>query len=259
MLFPELSTTAATLIILAFFLTHWFTSAFAQTFFLHRYSAHNMFAMNRFWERFFYLFTAISQGSSYLNPRAYAILHRMHHSYSDTEKDPHSPHFFKDVFQMMWQTKKIYQDLVNNRIEPEPRFDTNYASWHALDRIADHVVVRLGWVLVYTAFYVAIAPSAWFYLLLPVHYLMGPVHGAGVNWCGHKYGYRNYDLRDHSKNTFNCDIFFMGELFQNNHHKYPTRPKFATRWFEIDAGYTIIRLLAFANIIKLNQKAFRNS
>jgi stearoyl-CoA desaturase (delta-9 desaturase) len=42
--------------------------------------------MSKFWERFFYLFAYITQGSSYLSPRAYAILHRMHHAYTDTEK-----------------------------------------------------------------------------------------------------------------------------------------------------------------------------
>jgi fatty-acid desaturase len=43
------------------------------------------------WERFFNVLTAISQNSSYLNPRGYAVLHRMHHAYSDTEGDPHTP------------------------------------------------------------------------------------------------------------------------------------------------------------------------
>eukprot|EP01036_Dinobryon_divergens_P038408 gene38408-50429_t len=31
------------------------------------------------------------EGSSFLSPRAYAILHRMHHAFSDTKRDPHSP------------------------------------------------------------------------------------------------------------------------------------------------------------------------
>ena len=52
--------------------------------------------------------TYVFQGSSFLNPRAYAILHRMHHTYSDTEKDPHSPYFAKDVLGMMVKTKNIY-------------------------------------------------------------------------------------------------------------------------------------------------------
>ena len=81
-----------------FFTGHWFSSLFSQTFFLHRYSAHHMFEMNKFWERFFHIFTFISQGSSYLNARAYAILHRLHHVHSDTKNDPHSPVFYKSVF-----------------------------------------------------------------------------------------------------------------------------------------------------------------
>jgi stearoyl-CoA desaturase (delta-9 desaturase) len=83
------------MIIFLFLILHWYLSLFGQTFFLHRYGAHKMFTMNKFWEKFFYLFAWITQGSSYLNPRAYAILHRMHHAYSDTEKDPHTPHFFQ--------------------------------------------------------------------------------------------------------------------------------------------------------------------
>ena len=100
-----------------FFTGHWFSSLFSQTFFLHRYSAHHMFEMNKFWERFFHIFTFISQGSTYLNARAYAILHRLHHAHSDTKTDHHSPVFYKSVFGMMWRTKKIYSDLVNDRIK----------------------------------------------------------------------------------------------------------------------------------------------
>lgn len=39
--------------ILAFFLAHWYLSLFAQTFFLHRYAAHQMFTMNKTWEKTF--------------------------------------------------------------------------------------------------------------------------------------------------------------------------------------------------------------
>ncbi len=77
--------------ILVLFATHWTLSIFGQTFFHHRYGAHRMFSMNRFWDRFFYLFSFIVQSPSFLVPRAYAILHREHHAFSDTERDPHSP------------------------------------------------------------------------------------------------------------------------------------------------------------------------
>jgi stearoyl-CoA desaturase (delta-9 desaturase) len=48
-----------------------------------------MFTMSKAWEKFFYILSWIFQGSSYLSPRAYGIMHRMHHAYADTEKDPH--------------------------------------------------------------------------------------------------------------------------------------------------------------------------
>src|SRR5690349_8288246 len=98
-------------IILAFFVLHWQATIFAQTFFLHRYCAHRMFTMSKGWERFFYLFTYVSQGSSFLVPRGYAVLHRMHHAYSDTPQDPHSPRNYSGLGAMMMDTKVRYHDL----------------------------------------------------------------------------------------------------------------------------------------------------
>lgn len=94
----------------------------------------------------------------------------------------------------------------------------------------------------------------WMFLLLPIHFFMGPIHGAIVNWCGHKYGYSNYDNDDHSKNTLPIDIFLMGELMQNNHHKKPNSINFAQKKFEIDPSYQIIKVLTFLRIIKLRKE-----
>jgi stearoyl-CoA desaturase (delta-9 desaturase) len=82
---------------------------------------------------------------------------------------------------------------------------------------------------------------------------MGPIHGAIVNWCGHKYGYSNFDNKDQSKNTTPFDFLMLGELFQNNHHKYPNSPNFAKRWFEIDPVYPFMRFLHWVRIIKLRK------
>jgi stearoyl-CoA desaturase (delta-9 desaturase) len=213
-----------------------------------------MFKMSRGWERFFHLLTFVSQGSSYLNPRAYAILHREHHAYSDTAKDPHSPHFYRNVLSMMHHTLGRYQGYNHRRVEPEARFDQPAVpEWPALDRFGRTWVSHVLFMAGYTAFYVAFAPSWGYYLLLPVHFLMGPIHGAIVNWCGHKYGYRNFDTtrEDKSRNTLVFDFVTMGELFQNNHHKFGMSPNFAARWFEIDPTYPIIKLFAWLKIIDL--------
>ena len=209
--------------------------------------------MEKFWERFFYLILLVSQGSSFLNPRAYAILHRMHHAYSDTEKDPHSPHFFKDVFGMMIATKNMYLNYLRYKIEPEPAFRGNYPEWPLIDRIGDSWVWRLSCALFYIGFYVAFAEYWWMFILLPVHFLMGPLHGAIVNWCGHKYGYSNHDNDDHSKNSLPWDFLMMGELFQNNHHKKPNSPKFSSHWWEFDPTYPVMKVLHWMRIIRIRK------
>jgi stearoyl-CoA desaturase (Delta-9 desaturase) len=240
--------------ILSFFVGHWMLSVFCQTFFLHRYGAHRMFTMNKFWERFFYLLTYIAQGPSFLDPRAYAILHRMHHAYSDTEKDPHSPLNFSNVGTMMWSTKLRYDDFAYDRVEPEPRFDGGVPEWNALDRIGQNWYCRILWCALYVGFYVAFAPSAWWYLLLMGHFLMGPIHGAIVNWGGHRYGYQNFNNGDVSKNALFIDFLTLGELFQNNHHKFGMSPKFAARWFEIDPAWYVIKLLGWVGVIEITSK-----
>ena len=237
-------------VILTFFVGHWLTSVFCQTFFLHRYGAHRQFSMSKGWERAFHLLTYLAQGSSYLNPRAYAILHRMHHAFSDTERDPHSPLFHSNPGSLMWETKHKYDDYAYRRVEPEPRFDGGYPEWPWLDKLGQSWPMRLTWVAAYSAVYFAFAPSVWWFLLLPAHFVMGPIHGAIVNWGGHKYGYRNYKSADVSRNTLVFDFLTFGELFQNNHHAFSMSPNFAARWFEVDPAYPIIVLFAKLGIIR---------
>lgn len=242
--------------ILVFFVLHWQLSVFCQTFFLHRYGAHRMFTMSKGWERFFHLLTYALQGPSYLNPRGYAILHRMHHAFSDTDKDPHSPRNYGNVMSMMLQTKHAYDNYAYDRVKPEERFDGGTPTWPALDKLGQSWPMRIFWCAVYVAFYVHFVPegSGWLYALLPFHFVMGPVHGAIVNWCGHKYGYANYDNHDDSKNTLAFDFLTMGELFQNNHHMFGMSPNFAARRFEVDPAYIFIRIFAALGIIELSTK-----
>jgi stearoyl-CoA desaturase (delta-9 desaturase) len=238
--------------ILAFFFIHWFSSLFFHTFFLHRYASHKMYLTSPFWEKTFYFLTWFFQGSSYLVPRAYAVMHRMHHAYSDTEKDPHSPHFFKDVWDMMMNTRNIYNAFLVGKNVPDAEFTKDYLPvWSKMDKIGDNLLTRILWIAGYVSFYIAFAPAWYWYLLLPIHALMGPVQGAIVNWVGHKYGYSNFDNGDHSRNSERWGIFLLGELFQNNHHYFPKSAKFAVKKYEWDPTYFIMRILNKLGIIQI--------
>ncbi|HTP12090.1 MAG TPA: acyl-CoA desaturase, partial [Bacteroidota bacterium] len=101
----------------------------------------------------------------------------MHHAYSDTERDPHSPHYFRSMFRMMWKTKDYYLDLLMRKVEPEKGFDKNIPEWPAFDRIANLWTLRFAWAGLYTLYYVHFATEPWMFLLLPVHCVTGPIHG----------------------------------------------------------------------------------
>lgn len=238
------------MIIIIFFIGHWYISLFLQTFFLHRYTSHKMFTMNFAWERIFFFMTFLAQGSSFLHPAAYGVMHRRHHSYSDTEKDPHSPVHVNNIFKFMWNTFEQYRVLANE-FSNNKRDENDLPRWVLIEKAGESMVVRTLFIISYSLIYLKFSTAGWQYLLLPIHIFMGPIHGFIVNWFGHKAGYRNFDdLKDNSKNTLPIDLLMMGELYQNNHHKKPKNINFAVRWFELDLGYIVTKNFKKLRIIK---------
>jgi stearoyl-CoA desaturase (delta-9 desaturase) len=214
-----------------------------------------MFAMSTLVERVYHLLAYLVQGSSYLSPRAYAVLHREHHAYSDTPRDPHTPTRFPHVLAMMWDTSVRFTAHFKFRSTPDRRFLGDCPEWPVLERIGSSWTSRIGWGVAYGLVYLWLATAWWQFLLLPVHWLLGPVHGAIVNWCGHRYGYRNFSTADESRNFLPIDFLTMGELYQNNHHRAAGRLNFAARWFEFDPTFAVLRVLALIRVIELRPGA----
>jgi stearoyl-CoA desaturase (Delta-9 desaturase) len=214
-----------------------------------------MFTMSPFWEKVFFVLTWFFQGSNYLSPYGYGVMHRMHHAFADTENDPHSPKYDETMFKMMWKTKTIYSQINNGEIEVDKRFTNGAPQWKSFDTFARSWVSRIFWGAAYVGVYLVFADVWWLWLLLPAQFLLSPIHGAIINWFAHKYGYRNFSVKDTSKNFLPFDFLMMGESYHNNHHKYGNRPNFGgIRWHEIDPTYLIIKLLAKMRIIQLKDK-----
>ncbi|MCY7411348.1 MAG: acyl-CoA desaturase [Chitinophagales bacterium] len=239
------------MIILIFFVCHWYISLFFQTFFHHRYSAHQMFTMSPRTEKIFIFLSWLTQGSSYLSPYAYGLMHRLHHAYADTEKDPHSPKFDKNIWAMMWRTKLIYVDICEDRYPVEPKFKANLPHWPAFEKFADSWYSRVMWGSLYVGFYFLFATHWYLWLLLPIQFVMGPFHGAIINWFAHTIGSVRFKMDDTSKNLFPVDFLMLGESYHNNHHSHPARANFGIRWYEIDPVYPFIKLFHWMKIIKL--------
>ncbi|MBK5272853.1 MAG: acyl-CoA desaturase [Bacteroidia bacterium] len=240
-------------IILIVFICHWYISLFSLTFLQHRYAAHGVFTMSKPWERFFYLFAYVAQGSSYVSPRNFGILHRMHHAYTDTEKDPHSPLFDKNVFTLMWNTRAVSTALFTGKIIPEERFLKNLPEWNALDNWAHSWMSRVMWIIIWTLFYIFFATSAWWFLLLPFHILNVPTHAVVINWFAHKYGAVGYKMKNTSRNLWPFDIIMLGEAYHNNHHKYPSAVNFGRRWYQIDPVYPVLLFFNWVHIIRIDK------
>ncbi|GJM30614.1 MAG: fatty acid desaturase [Cyclobacteriaceae bacterium] len=208
--------------------------------------------MSKFTEKVVFVLTWFFQGSNYLSAYGYGIMHRMHHAFADTPEDPHSPKYDENIFKMMWKTKSTYSAITSKSLKVEERFTKNIPEWTAFDRFARSWVSRIAWGGLYVLFYWHFATHWWLWILLPVQFMLSPIHGAIINWFAHKYGYRNFEVGDTSRNFLPVDFLMMGESYHNNHHKYGSRANFGgIRWHEIDPTYFVILLLDKIGIIKL--------
>lgn len=219
-----------------------------------------MFHMSSFWEKFFYLLTYIAQGASFLNPRSYSVMHQRHHAHSDTHKDPHSPTNHGNVVSMMIATYNEYKGLLAQsdfeKFKKELKDDSiihHYPTWPWLDKLAASHWNIILWAAIYLFLYLWFQVEPLYYLLIPIHLFIGPIQGAIVNWCGHNYGHRNYEIKDHSRNTLLWDIPLMGELYQNNHHYSCQKINFAHKWYEFDPTYLIIKFMSYIRVIKIKR------
>ncbi len=193
-----------------------------------------------------------------MSPRAYAIMHRMHHAYTDTEKDPHSPGYSSNVFKMMSRTNKFYMGIYKGTLQVDDKFMKNIPDWPAFDKWALTWKSSVLWSLIYISYYIIFATAWWMFLLIPVHILMGPVHGTIINWFAHKYGYTNFKVNNTSKNLLPIDFLMLGESYHNNHHKFPSRINFGgIKWHEIDPVYPVIRLFDRLGVVKIKDRSLK--
>lgn len=179
-----------------------------------------------------------------LDPKAWVVMHRLHHEHSDTPQDPHSP-VNVGILGIGGAQLRSYKRVIVGLLRHDPRY-TRYA------KDLDFPVSRLNrtgrWWLPYALHaVVGIALGASVGWLFGAAYFIGmmshPVQGFLVNSFGHAVGGRNFDTPDNSRNNHLVAWLILGEGFQNNHHRYPASALFAYRRTELDPGYLACLLL----------------
>lgn len=223
------------------------------TVFYHRALAHRSVTLHPLLETF-----VIHSGNwvTGLDPKGWVCMHRLHHRYSDTPKDPHSP-----VKKGIWKVLPLQLYSYKKTILGLLRRKSEYIS---LVQDLDFPVSFLNrtrlWYLPYLlhlviAIVIALAFHAW---ILAACYWIGmmshPLQGWMVNALAHRFGYINFKTSDNSRNNTVVAWLVFGDGYQNNHHHNPGLAKFSVKPMEFDLGFGLCLILSHLGILKVHSR-----
>jgi stearoyl-CoA desaturase (delta-9 desaturase) len=214
------------------------------TLFLHRSQAHKSITFHPALSHFMRFWLWMTTG---MRTKEWVAIHRKHHSITDKEGDPHSPHVY-GIKQVLLKGALLYHSASKNTTMVDNFGVGTPADWIEKNLYTPHS--RLGILLMLVIDCVLFGP--WGIVVWGVQMLWIPFWAAGViNGLGHWWGYRNGETRDHSTNITNIGIIIGGEELHNNHHLEPANPKLSRQPWEFDIGwmwFKIFKSFGLANV-----------
>ena len=188
------------------------------TVFYHRVSAHKN-QINPFVEKFLICLSWIGITSSAIS---WAGVHRKHHRFSDTIKDPHSPKFI-GKFKTYWQLSNNDQDAL--KYVP----DLMKKQWYVFQHKHYFKVLLMLHITV-----VLLLPIQWYWGVLIVPAFLMWCSGSIINmFCHDNHGPKNIDT---------IGVLTAGEGWHKNHHLDPSNPSFGHRADWGNVLYNLIKL-----------------
>ena len=180
--------------------------------------------------------------------------HRKHHTFTDEEGDPHSPHAgagagFPGMVKGLWHahtgwlfethgqasSKRFARDLLE---DPKMRAINRSFPLIALSSVL--LPFLLGLALGGGALVAGLSALLWGGLvrIFIVHHITW-----SINSICHFFGRRRFDTDDHSTNVFWLALPSLGEAWHHNHHAFPQSACQGLRWYEIDpSGWLILAM-----------------
>lgn len=216
---------------------------FAVTLYLHRCQAHRALELHPIISHIFRFWLWMSTG---MVTKAWTAIHRKHHAKVETDEDPHSPvaHGIKKVF---WEGTELYRKEAKNpetlsrygEGTPDDWMERNVYTRHSTWGITSMLIINL-------MLFGPLGLTMW-----AIQMAWIPFFAAGVvNGIGHYWGYRNFEVKDASRNIIPIGFFIGGEELHNNHHAFATSAKFSEKWWEFDIGWVVIRALQVFGLAK---------
>jgi len=182
--------------------------------------------------------------------------HRIHHQHSDQKGDPHSPHVPHGPG--FWgRIRGFLHAHVGWALAPDHPGLEKYAP----DLLKSRMICMVSSMFLFWAVLGLLIPAGLGYAIngwmgALTGFLWGGLvrvflaHHAtwSVNSICHLWGRRRYATSDKSRNNLLVGVLALGEGWHNNHHAFPTSTRFGHRWWELDLGYYVIRLLAMLGL-----------
>jgi stearoyl-CoA desaturase (delta-9 desaturase) len=213
---------------------------FGRMFFItagyHRYFSHRSYKTSRVFQ-----FVLALGGSMAAQKGAlwWASHHRLHHRFSDTERDIHSPQKGFWWSHVGWILCDKYKDTDYDLIK-------DFAKYPELVWLNKHDWVG-PWILGFASYLIAGWPG------LLIGFFGSTVvlwHATfTVNSLNHVFGRRRYVTTDTSRNSALLALWTMGEGWHNNHHYYAAAARNGFFWWEYDLSYSILKVLSYFRIV----------
>lgn len=226
---------------------YWMTICFGISLGYHRLHTHRSYKIAKPIEYFFALCGALTLEGG---PIFWVATHRIHHQKSDQPGDPHSPRDGAWWAHMGWI---LFGEANHN--------NTKMMSKYAPDLARDPFYVWLNnwhWVpmVILGAILYAFGGLPLFMWGIFLRVTLG-LHATWlVNSATHMFGYRNFETRDDSRNSWWVALLTFGEGWHNNHHAHPTSARHGLAWYEIDFSWMqiyVLRALGIATNVTVAQ------
>lgn len=228
------------LYIAIFFLLSLHLTAIITTIYLHRGESHRAVKFHPCVTHFFRFWMWLTTG---ISRRKWVATHHLHHKYTDTAKDPHSPVTFglKNMFFYGIEITHLsrndemvrhFNDIRNNDFLEKHLYEKHAKKGPFVYFFLEFLAIGIWAVPVWSAQLIMETLIATFY----------------VNGIAHSKGYTNFEVNNASKNVTRWGVFACGEELHNNHHANPTSACFSFRNDEFDLGWFYIKKLEALNL-----------
>jgi len=207
----------------------------------HRLLTHRGFKVPKWLE---YTLSVFGTFAIQSGPLSWVTTHRLHHAFTETDRDPHSPNrgfYWAHMGWIMRGTAQNQPQAVMQRYCPDFANDRFH---QLIDRYYYIPTIFLAIGLFAIG---GISMVLWAIFLRTV---MGWHFTWLVNSATHLWGTRRFESRDDSRNNALIAAVTWGEGWHNNHHAYPRSARHGLAWYEFDINWIEIRLLELVGLAK---------